>query len=335
MRIRTVMTAVALVAALTASGAALNGQGQGQGQGKGQGTVSTASGAPAQPAVKGQAKEAGPAAGRAARAQEARQAAAAQGKGQGKGRSAAAAKGPPGQAARGVPGAAPQGAGAVRGHAFTRTITVNEVPPAARQFASNNRRPHVIAAGALTRAHMRGLDNELRIVPAGERITLTNRRGNVLVMLDDQRARDLGWWDVRLAEHRVDAGAPSFCRSGAGHPVWGRQWCLHKGFGLGEFQDVRWGRTPTVGDIIFGRTLQSGRVGTDALVSLLGTTAFNRLALHAVTLGYAEPLVGTWVADPAEPPVLLVHSGPAPVAELVDVNRDGRADLMLVALRPW
>jgi hypothetical protein len=213
---------------------------------------------------------------------------------------------------------------------------VNDVPPAARQLAAANRRPHTIAAGAFARAHARGIDrNAIRIVPAADRVTLTNQRGNVLLVLDEERARDLGWWDVGVVEHRATSGAPSFCRSGAGHPVWGRQWCLQKGFGLGEFQDVRWGRTPTVGDIIFGRTLQPGRVGTDALVSLLGATAFNRLALHAVTMGFAEPLVGTWVADPAEPPVLLVHSGTAPVAEFVDVNRDGRADMMLVALRPW
>ena len=27
--------------------------------------------------------------------------------------------------------------------------------------------------------------------------------------------------------------APSFCRSGAGHPRFGREWCIRKGFGLG------------------------------------------------------------------------------------------------------
>ena len=28
--------------------------------------------------------------------------------------------------------------------------------------------------------------------------------------------------------------SPSFCRSGAGHPVHGRAWCIDKGFGLGR-----------------------------------------------------------------------------------------------------
>ena len=27
---------------------------------------------------------------------------------------------------------------------------------------------------------------------------------------------------------------PAFCRSGAGHPVWGLEWCLEKGWGLGS-----------------------------------------------------------------------------------------------------
>ena len=30
------------------------------------------------------------------------------------------------------------------------------------------------------------------------------------------------------------SASPSFCRSGAGHPVHGRSWCLDKGFGLGR-----------------------------------------------------------------------------------------------------
>jgi hypothetical protein len=32
------------------------------------------------------------------------------------------------------------------------------------------------------------------------------------------------------SEHRR---GPAFCRSGAGHPVWGREWCLERGYGLG------------------------------------------------------------------------------------------------------
>lgn len=54
----------------------------------------------------------------------------------------------------------------------------------------------------------------------------------------DRRDRDWDWgrdrdgrWDRRA---RVRGNGPAFCRSGAGHPVHGRRWCLEKGFGLGN-----------------------------------------------------------------------------------------------------
>lgn len=34
-------------------------------------------------------------------------------------------------------------------------------------------------------------------------------------------------------------GAPAFCRSGEGHPVFGRRWCIDKGHGLGSDDDRR------------------------------------------------------------------------------------------------
>lgn len=49
------------------------------------------------------------------------------------------------------------------------------------------------------------------------------RDGRVIV-LDDR--------DHRLAARR--GNGPAFCRSGAGHPVFGRRWCVEKGFGLGR-----------------------------------------------------------------------------------------------------
>jgi hypothetical protein len=30
-------------------------------------------------------------------------------------------------------------------------------------------------------------------------------------------------------------GIPAFCRTGEGHPVFGRRWCIEKGFGLGAY----------------------------------------------------------------------------------------------------
>ncbi|MGK2960711.1 MAG: hypothetical protein ACSLFK_01055, partial [Gemmatimonadaceae bacterium] len=106
-------------------------------------------------------------------------------------------------------------------------------------------------------------------------------------------------------------------------------------FGLGGYQDYRWGRTNDVGRIVFpGGGLGTNLIGS-ALESVIGTSAFNRLALHAVTLGLVEPIAGYWVPDDTGPRVLMVNSGTQPVAEFVDVNRDNTVDNLLIALRAW
>jgi hypothetical protein len=72
-----------------------------------------------------------------------------------------------------------------------------------------------------------------------------DRRGRLVIVLDDDLFRSRG---------RRGRG-PAFCRSGAGHPVHGRQWCTRKGFGLGRDFTIdtrRRGRTRQ-GDIIIGR----------------------------------------------------------------------------------
>ena len=56
-----------------------------------------------------------------------------------------------------------------------------------------------------------------------DRIVL--RDGGRTVILDGD---DFAWFPVRS-----DRG-PSFCRSGAGHPVFGLRWCLSKGYGIGR-----------------------------------------------------------------------------------------------------
>ena len=49
-------------------------------------------------------------------------------------------------------------------------------------------------------------------------------RGRTIILYDD----DLFWYPIR------NGSGPSFCRSGAGHPVWGLEWCLDKGYGIGR-----------------------------------------------------------------------------------------------------
>ena len=218
---------------------------------------------------------------------------------------------------------------------FTRASSVGSMPASVRRYASNGRAKNLVAAGAVAHAFARGRDDDFRIDEAGNRMRILNRRGETLVDLDDRSAENLGRWRVDVIDDGAREGAPSFCRSGAGHPVWGREWCLDKGFGLGSYQDYRWGRTRDVGDIVFPRSGIGSILGTVALASLLGPDRFNRLALHAVTLGLAEPLTGRWVAQPTGPQLLMVNSGSYPVAELVDNDRDFRVEDLLVALLPW
>ena len=219
---------------------------------------------------------------------------------------------------------------------FKRNWNTADIRPDLRRRIASDRFAERVAAGALAHAFARDLrDNALVITPSGRQLLVRNRAGDVLVALDDDRARNLGVWRVKPVEDRVEGGAPAFCRSGAGHPNWGRQWCIDKGFGLGSEDNLRWGRNLDVNDVAFLSEPASTTLTRAALTALLGDRVVDRLALHAITLGLVDPLVGTWRADPAGPRVLLVNSGGLPVAEIVDVNRDRRSDRMVVALRPW
>lgn len=219
---------------------------------------------------------------------------------------------------------------------FSRSVTLGDVKPNLRRYANSSRAPERIAAGALTRGLARGLgDDEVRIRQNGNRTSLFNNNGVVLVDMDDERARNLGGWRVDPWDDDVKSDAPSFCRSGEGHPVFGREWCLQKGFGLGDYRDLRWGRSLDVGDIIFQRQVDRGTLARAVLIDVLGDVVFNRLGLHAITLGYSDPLSGVWLGEPTGPSVLRISSGPVQIAEIYDDDRDNRADVLLVALRPW
>ena len=127
-------------------------------------------------------------------------------------------------------------------------------------------------------------------------------------------------------------GPPAFCRSGAGHPVWGRDWCLDKGFGLGD-RDRRWGATTDIGDIILRRPDPERRVlDRGGLIDVLGDIVFGRLAMQSLVLGAEQPLEGRWIGERDGPRVLRVQAGDLPVAELVDYGIDGRVDRIIFNL---
>ena len=127
--------------------------------------------------------------------------------------------------------------------------------------------------------------------------------------------------------NRGKGKGPKFCRTGAGHPVHGRQWCVDKGFGLGNsrWDQVRWP------DVIFGRPepRRNLDLGRDILQDVLGSVIFNRLDARRSSLGASAPLTGRWF-DAEGRSVLLVNAGKVPIAELVDGNRDRRVDLVLL-----
>ena len=281
------------------------GQGKGQSQGKGSGKVKS------QEKSKGQG---GRSASDNGRGKENR------------GSSARASDDNPGRSAAKAKGSARK---------FLRAHSPSSMPQSVRRYANSARVHDVMLAAAVSHAFARGRGDDLRFSEAGNGMRLTNRDGEPLVYLDERDARDMGRWRVDVLDDEVREGSPSFCRSGEGHPVWGRQWCLDKGFGLGSYRDYSWGRTHDVGNIVFQPSSIGGSLIGSALESVLGRSAYNRLALHAVTLGLVEPLAGRWISQDTGPRMLMVNSAGYPVAEVVDVNRDNRADDLLVALRSW
>jgi hypothetical protein len=207
-------------------------------------------------------------------------------------------------------------------------------------MASSSRRGDQIVAGALARASLRGTAaDRFRVDSDGSRWSVRNSRNEVLFDMDDDDARRLGGWEMRrLGDRRANDNAPAFCRSGAGHPVWGREWCLEKGFGLGVGERSIWSRSTDIGDVIWSKRPTTEIVDRGGLIDVLGDIVFGRLAVQSLVLGYDEPLVGRWVAstdEPDAPFVLKITSGNNDVAELVDSDRDDDVDVLFVAQPRW
>lgn len=141
----------------------------------------------------------------------------------------------------------------------------------------------------------------------------------------DSERYDRSWGSTA----RGNGNGPAFCRSGAGHPVHGRQWCIAKGYGLGS--NSRWERARW-DDVIFRSPRTSGTMGRDILVDVLGRTVYGRLDAQRRYFGTSAPLVGRWNEYEGRS-VLLVNAGGIPIAELIDTNRDRRVDVVLLNRR--
>ena len=148
-------------------------------------------------------------------------------------------------------------------------------------------------------------------------------RRREMEMWEAQRVRDRDWVVVRTGNRR----GPAFCRSGAGHPVYGRYWCVEKGYGWGH--DTRWDRVRW--DVVF--RLPAPRATRELqyrqLSDVLGHTIYARLDARRRYLGISRPLSGHWFTGNGRS-VLMISAGGIPLAELVDVNRDRRVDYVLV-----
>jgi hypothetical protein len=296
------------------------GQGQARGQqGRDQGQQQAR---PAQPAGQGQQRaQQGQARGQQESADRAR--------GQGQGRAAETpAAGRPGGAAgqpeRGRAGAAADARDELRGTAGER----------AERWVVTRRdgagaRPLELRVTGEPRSTQRAA-----LAAAG--LTLERRQeagpGLAAVRRDDRRKPG----DIVVLEPRQQvgtrAGAPAFCRSGAGHPVFGRQWCLDKGFGLGRDTGL-WG-TARMGDVILRSPDARQRIELNrrTLADVVGDVVFGRLEARRQALGATDPLTGRWLPAENGGHVLHVRSGAEPIAELVDRNGDGRVDLVLLKI---
>ena len=210
---------------------------------------------------------------------------------------------------------------------------INTLSPEVRRFAGSSRASERMAAGALALGTMHGLRSDAVFLRGdNDRVRLFNRRNELLFDLDDRWADDLGFWELRrLGDRQPRAGAPAFCRSGEGHPVWGREWCLDKGFGLGARPGYLWSRG-LIDDVFYRPAYYDyDRLDRGGLIGVLGDIIFTRLALHALSLGFDQPLAGMWVAEPASPRILRVYSGDGQVAEFIDLDRDDRVEMLYVA----
>ena len=247
-----------------------------------------------------------------------------------------------GPAARGNSGAAGnRGAlrrARTRPEAAAMRAQIDRLPENVRRMRSSSRRGDRVVAGALTFASLRGTSpDRFRVETRDDRWVVRNDRNDVLLDMDERRARELGHWEMRrLGDRRPNENSPAFCRSGAGHPVWGREWCLEKGFGLGVSDRNIWSRTADT-DVVFRRRPTTEVVDRGGLLDVLGDIVFGRLAVQSLALGYDAPLTGRWVASNERdaPFVLQVHAGDYAVAELVDSDRDDDVDVLFVSQPRW
>lgn len=151
-------------------------------------------------------------------------------------------------------------------------------------------------------------------------------------------------WDDDRYDRRDDrrSSGPPFCRNGRGHPVHGMSWCRGKGY------DVGYGRYDRRGEVVVWeqrgwdvilpaprspRDPRRARIDRGGLLDILGAVVFGRLMEEDRRWGGRGDLSGRWVSPDGRARVLQIRSGSRPLAELSDMNGNGRVEAVLVQRR--
>jgi hypothetical protein len=134
-----------------------------------------------------------------------------------------------------------------------------------------------------------------------------------------ERIRSGRYDDDRGNDRR--GNGPPFCRNGQGHPVKGMEWCREKGWAPASWQSI-----------VYRSRVPNGSVRQPTLRDILGSVILGRFTDYSQQLGARGPLEGrSFYAGDAS--VLQLRAGGVPIAELSDLDRDGRVDLVLLANR--
>ena len=129
---------------------------------------------------------------------------------------------------------------------------------------------------------------------------------------------------MRLRER---SGAPAFCESGAGHPLFGREWCHERGFRLGEEWERARGR-----DLPIERNASTrGVMNLAALREMFGDELADRIDETRTGLELPDEISARWISTPTGGSILVLSAGNRPLAELLDRDRDGLADVVWLA----
>jgi hypothetical protein len=131
---------------------------------------------------------------------------------------------------------------------------------------------------------------------------------------------------------------PSFCRNGRGHPVHGWRWCARRGWAVNHYRPVRaraypagiWASVRWDGVWLDAGYAPGYYDHTVPLRSWIGRSATRRIRQHARWLGLHGRLSGHWLETRYGGVAVEVRAGPIPVARLIDRERDGHAEVLLL-----